>query len=295
MSFSSGYVAVVGRPNVGKSTLINALLGVKLLATSNKPQTTRHTINAIDTQDSYQIVFVDTPGMHIGNKKAINSYMNKTASSVFAYVDIILWVVEACQWTKEDNRVLEHIEKSSAPVVICLNKIDKIKQKNELLSFLTEISNKYDNAKDIFPLSAFKKKDISKIRSIILNYIPKRDIIFDKEWITDRSEKFVIAEFIREQLIRNLSKEIPYDITVIIEKFELHKDIFHITATILVNKESQKKIVIGRQGSFLKKIGEQSRTSIELFLNKKVFLKLWVKVNKNILKNRDNLFAYDKN
>ena len=241
MSFKAGFIAVIGSPNVGKSTLINELLGVKLLATSNKPQTTRHTINAIDTKESYQMIFVDTPGMHINNKKAINSYMNKAASSVFDYVDVVVWVLEVCKWTKEDQRVLEHIEKITTPLVICLNKIDKIKQNDQLLYFLQEISNKCNKANDIFPLSAFKKKDILEIRSIILKYIPKRNIIFDKEWITDRSEKFVIAEFIREKLIRALAKEIPYDITVIIEEFKLHKDIFHIQAIILVEKDSQKK------------------------------------------------------
>lgn len=297
MNFRAGFIAVVGSPNVGKSTLINEMLGVKLLATSNKPQTTRHIINAIDTKDSYQMVFVDTPGIHINNKKAINSYMNKSASSVFSYVDIVVWLIEACKWSKEEDRVLEHIEKAKVPVIICLNKIDKIKDSEEILKFLEKISNKFDKAKEIFPLSAFKKNQVLKIQSLILKYLPKREIIFDKEWITDRSQKFVIAEFIREKLIRSLKNEIPYEITVIIEKFVLHKNTFHITALILVEKDSQKKIVIGNKGSFLKKIGKEARISIEAFLDKKVFLSLWVKVDKNWSRNKNNLshYGYDNN
>jgi GTP-binding protein Era len=277
MSFQAGFIAVVGRPNVGKSTLTNELIGQKLSITSHRPQTTRHRIHAIDTTDNYQMVFVDTPGIHIGSKKAINAYMNRAASLTFNDVDMILWLVEAGKWTKEDERVLEHIGKVDVPVVLCVNKIDKFEKNDQVLPFLQKLSEKYDAA-EVFPLSAFKKAHSSALRSLILKYLPQREAIFDADYITDRTEKFVVAEFIREKLMRNLSNELPYDLTVEIEKFELDGRMYRIAARIFVDKASQKSIVIGHKGAVLKKIGEESRISIEGFLEKKVFLELWVKV-----------------
>ncbi|MCS5591540.1 MAG: GTPase Era [Gammaproteobacteria bacterium] len=277
MSFQAGFIAVVGRPNVGKSTLTNELIGQKLSITSHRPQTTRHRIHAIDTTDDYQMVFVDTPGIHIGSKKAINAYMNRAASSTFNDVDMILWLVEAGKWTKEDGRVLEHIAKVDVPVVLCVNKIDKLEKNDQVLPYLLKLSEKYQAA-EVFPLSAFKKAHSSALRTLILKYLPQRELIFDADYITDRSEKFVIAEFVREKLMRNLSNELPYDLTVEIEKFELDGSMYRIAARIFVDKPSQKSIVIGHKGAVLKKIGEESRLSIEGFLEKKVFLELWVKV-----------------
>ncbi|MEL0271198.1 MAG: GTPase Era [Gammaproteobacteria bacterium] len=278
MDFKSGFVAVIGRPNVGKSTIINEFMGQKLTITSPKPQTTRHRIHAIDTTKNYQIVFVDTPGIHISRKKAINSYMNRAASSSLKDVDVILWLVEACLWTKEDDRVLEHVSSLDCPVIMVINKIDKLKHPDMLLPYLQDMSVKY-NADEVYPLSAFKKNDVSKLKSMILKYLPVQSMIFDPDFITDRSEKFIVAEFIREKLMRHLSDELPYDLTVEIEKYELDGELQRVSAKIFVDKTSQKNIVIGKNGEMLKRIGTEARKSIEGFLEKKVFLQLWVKVS----------------
>jgi len=277
MNFQSGFIAVVGRPNVGKSTLINELIGQKLSITSHKPQTTRHRIHAIDTQTNYQMIFVDTPGIHIGNKKAINSYMNKTASSSFSEVDMILWLVEALKWTKEDQRVMEHLTKIKVPVILCVNKIDNLNTKDKILPYLENLGEKFQ-ANEVFPLSAFKKNHTNGLRKLILKHLPQQEALFESDYVTDRSQRFVIAEFIREKLMRNLSNELPYDLTVEIEKFDLDGKMYRISARIFVDKPSQKSIVIGAKGEMLKKIGQESRISIEGFLESKVFLELWVKV-----------------
>jgi GTP-binding protein Era len=277
MSHKAGFIAVIGRPNVGKSTLTNELIGQKLSITSHRPQTTRHRIHAIDTTDDYQMVFVDTPGMHIGNTKAINAYMNRAASSSINDVDIILWLGEGGKWTKEDARVLEHVSKAQVPVILCVNKIDKLKDKQAVLPFLAEIGQKYQ-PDDLFPLSAFNKPDTKTLRTLILKYLPEQGNIFDADYVTDRSEKFVVAEFIREKLMRHLTDELPYDLTVEIEQYELDGEMQRIAARIFVDKTSQKSIVIGNKGEMLKLIGTESRQSIEGFLQRKVFLKLWVKV-----------------
>ena len=279
MNFQSGFIAVVGRPNVGKSTLINELIGQKLSITSHKPQTTRHRINAIDTQTNYQMIFIDTPGIHIGNKKAINSYMNKTASSSLSEVDMILWLVEALKWTKEDGRVMEHLTKIKVPIILCVNKIDNLNDKNEILPYLENLGEKFQ-ANEVFPFTAFKKNHTNELRKLILKYLPQQDALFESDYVTDRSQRFVVAEFIREKLMRNLSNELPYDLTVEIEKFDLDGQMYRIAARIFVEKPSQKSIVIGNKGKMLKQIGEESRVSIEGFLERKVFLELWVKVRK---------------
>ena len=277
MNFQSGFIAVVGRPNVGKSTLINELIGQKLSITSHKPQTTRHRIHAIDTQTNYQMIFVDTPGIHIGNKKAINSYMNKTASSSLSEVDMILWLVEALKWTKEDERVMEHLTKIKVPIILCVNKIDNLNTKDEILPYLENLGEKFQ-ANEVFPLSAFKKNHTNDLRKLILKHLPQQEALFESDYVTDRSQRFVVAEFIREKLMRNLSNELPYDLTVEIEKFDLDGQMYRIAARIFVEKASQKSIVIGNKGKMLKQIGEESRVSIEGFLERKVFLELWVKV-----------------
>ncbi|HIF47110.1 GTPase Era [Candidatus Thioglobus sp.] len=278
MEFQAGFIAVVGRPNVGKSTLVNELIGQKLSITSHRPQTTRHRIHAIDTTDDYQMVFVDTPGVHIGNKKAINAYMNRAASSSIRDVDMILWLVEAGKWTKEDARVLEHISQVDVPVILCINKIDKLVSYQAVLPFLEKISEKYQPT-DLFPLSAFKKRDTVNLKKLILKYLPEQGLIFDADYVTDRSEKFIVAEFIREKLMRHLDDELPYELTVEIEQYELDGKMQRIAARIFVEKESQKNIVIGNKGEMLKVIGTEARQSIEGFLERKVFLRLWVKVS----------------
>ena len=294
MNFQSGFIAVVGRPNVGKSTLINELIGQKLSITSHKPQTTRHRIHAIDTQTNYQMIFVDTPGIHIGNKKAINSYMNKTASSSLSEADMILWLVEALKWTKEDERVMEHLTKIKVPIILCVNKIDNLNTKDEILPYLENLGEKFQ-ANEVFPLSAFKKNHTNDLRKVILKYLPQQEALFESDYVTDRSQRFVVAEFIREKLMRNLSNELPYDLTVEIEKFDLDGQMYRIAARIFVEKPSQKSIVIGDKGKMLKQIGEESRISIEGYLESKVFLELWVKVRQGLSNNKRALasLGYD--
>ena len=294
MNFQSGFIAVVGRPNVGKSTLINELIGQKLSITSHKPQTTRHRIHAIDTQTNYQMIFVDTPGIHIGKKKAINSYMNKTASSSLSEVDMILWLVEALKWTKEDERVMEHLTKIKVPIILCVNKIDNLNTKDEILPYLENLGEKFQ-ANEVFPLSAFKKNHTNDLRKLILKYLPQQEALFESDYVTDRSQRFVVAEFIREKLMRNLSNELPYDLTVEIEKFDLDGQMYRIAARIFVEKPSQKSIVIGDKGKMLKQIGEESRISIEGYLESKVFLELWVKVRQGWSNNKRALasLGYD--
>ena len=294
MKFKSGFIAVVGRPNVGKSTLINELIGQKLSITSHRPQTTRHRIHAIDTNDNYQMVFVDTPGIHIGNKKAINAYMNRAASSTISDVDIIIWLIETGKWTREDNRVLEHINKTDIPVIICINKIDKLKSTDKVLPFIQLVGEKYQ-PNEIFPLSAFSKNHTKSLRKLILKYLPQRDAIFEPDYVTDRSEKFIVSEFIREKLMRHLEDELPYDLTVEIDKYQLDGNMQRIAATIYVDKLSQKTIVIGHKGEMLKLIGTEARKSVEGFLERKVFLQLWVKVSSGWSDNKKALasMGYD--
>tara|TARA_B100000953_G_scaffold45328_1_gene34642 strand:- start:3120 stop:4004 length:885 start_codon:yes stop_codon:yes gene_type:complete len=294
MKFQSGFIAVVGRPNVGKSTLINELIGQKLSITSHRPQTTRHRIHAIDTSDNYQMVFVDTPGIHIGNKKAINAYMNRAASSTISDVDIIIWLIETGKWTREDNRVLEHINKTDIPVIICINKIDKLKSTDKVLPFIQLVGEKYQ-PNEIFPLSAFSKNHTKSLRKLILKYLPQRDAIFEPDYVTDRSEKFIVSEFIREKLMRHLEDELPYDLTVEIDKYQLDGNMQRIAATIYVDKLSQKTIVIGHKGEMLKLIGTEARKSVEGFLERKVFLQLWVKVSSGWSDNKKALasMGYD--
>lgn len=276
--FQTGFVAIIGRPNVGKSTLTNELLGQKISITSHKAQTTRHQIQVIDTTDKYQMILIDTPGMHLGENKAINSYMNRAASSSIEGVDVILWLVEAGIWRKEDARVLEHIKNTKSNVIVCVNKVDRLANNEKLLDYLTNISNKY-NATDIFPMSCFKSYDINNLRTLILKYLPQQQMLFSPNYITSRSEKFVVGEFIREKLMRNLSNELPYDLTVEIEKYQNIGKVKHIYAAILIDRKSQKSIIIGTNGSMIKKISTEARLSIEGFLEQKVFLKIWVKVS----------------
>jgi GTP-binding protein Era len=224
------------------------------------------------------MVFVDTPGIHIGNKKAINAYMNRAASSSIKDVDIIVWLIEVDKWTKEDSRALEHVSQSDVPVIVCINKIDKLKSVQSVIPFMKTVSEKYTPT-ELYPLSAFSKKDTSALRNLILKYLPIQDAIFDSDYITDRSEKFIVAEFVREKLMRHLDDELPYDLTVEIDKYELDGNMQRIAATIYVDKLSQKTIVIGHKGEMLKLIGTEARKSIEGFLERKVFIQLWVKVS----------------
>jgi len=276
-NFKCGYVAIIGRPNMGKSTLLNYMLGLKLSITSRKPQTTRHQIMGVKTVDNGQFIFVDTPGIHAGGKRAINRYMNRAASSVIHDVDVVLFLVQALKWTEEDELVLKKLENLEAPVVLVVNKVDKINDKDQLLPFISEISEKY-NFSNVIPISAMKGDNISQLEDYLLTKLPEAPAFFQEDEVTDRSTRFLTAEIIREKLVRELGNELPYQTTVEIEQYKDEEKITRIHALILVETKGQKVIVIGDKGARLKSIGTKARKDIEVLIDRKVFLKLWVKV-----------------
>lgn len=275
-----GFCAIVGRPNVGKSTLLNRLIGQKLAITSHKPQTTRHSILGVKTTDSAQIVYVDTPGIHKRGDHAMNRYLNRTARSALADVDLVLFVVEALRWTDEDQSVLEAISRLQMPIILVVNKIDTVRNKEALLPYLQEISAKSEFAA-VVPLSARKGDNLEPLEAQVVTALPEGDPVFPEDQLTDRSERFFAAELIREQLTRRYAKEIPYALTVEIEKFEEAGNLYRIDALIWVERQGQKNIIIGAKGEALKEVGTQARKEMEKFFDKKVFLQLWVKVKKS--------------
>lgn len=272
-----GYIAIIGRPNVGKSTLLNRILGLKLSITSRKPQTTRHQILGVKTLDNAQYIYVDTPGIHSGGKKAINRYMNKAASSVIHDVDVLLFLVQALKWTDEDQMVLDKLKDVKAPVILVINKVDTVEEKKTLLPFIQDVSQKYQ-FNNVIPLSAKKGENVEKLEQAIGDLLPENPPLFQEDEYTDRSVRFLVAELIREKLVRELGKELPYETTVEIEQFKEDEKLITIHAMILVEKKGQKAIIIGNQGSRLKSIGTKARLDMEKMLEKKVFLQLWVKV-----------------
>lgn len=275
--FHCGYVAIVGRPNVGKSTLLNRILGQKISITANRPQTTRHRIIGVKTTQNYQVVYVDTPGLHLGGKRAINRYMNRTASGSIADVDVIVFVVDAMRWTEEDEYVLEKLSQTTAPVFLAVNKVDTIPNKQDLLPHLQKLSEKRDYLQ-IIPLSAQTGEGVERLELGIESILPESPPFFPDDQITDRSERFLAAELVREKLVRSLVQELPYSTTVEIEKFSIEKGVRHIHAVIWVEREGQKGIIIGKKGQQLKRIGELARKDMERAFDGKVFLQLWVKV-----------------
>lgn len=275
--FHCGYVAIVGRPNVGKSTLINRILGQKISITANRPQTTRHRILGVKTTTSSQVVYVDTPGIHLGGKRAINRYMNRTATGSMVDVDVVVFVVDSMRWTEEDEHVLERIRNTNVPVFLVVNKLDTIANKEELLPHLQMLSEKWGFAQ-IIPLSAQTGEGLENLETEIESVLPVSAPFFPEDQITDRSERFLAAELVREKLVRLLTQELPYSTTVEIEKFTLENGVRHIHAVIWVEREGQKGIIIGKKGQQLKKIGELARKDMERAFEGKVFLQLWVKV-----------------
>ncbi len=272
-----GLIAIVGRPNVGKSTLMNNILGQKISITSKKPQTTRNSIIGIHTEDQEQVIYVDTPGLHKEEKRAINKLMNKAASSALGDVELVLFVVEAMKWHDDDEMVLNKIIRSKQPVVLLINKVDEIKHKEELMPFLQKVSAKH-NFEQIIPISAEKGTNVEAIKELVSDYLPENPFFFSEDDVTDRSSRFMAAEIVREKLMRFLGEELPYSVTVEIEQFKWDEKIWRINALILVEREGQKKMVIGSKGEKLKVIGRDARQDLEKLLDEKVYLELWVKV-----------------
>jgi len=290
-AFKSGYVAIIGRPNVGKSTLINRVLGQKLCITSRRPQTTRHRILGIKTEDDSQLIYVDTPGLHIDDKKAMNRYMNRAAASSIDDVDVILFVVDGMNWTDEDEKVLERLKVSAkAPVILVINKMDKLADKEVMLPHIEKLSARFDYA-NVFPISARKGMNLDELQKQIKQLMPEGDLIFPEDQFTDRSSRFLAAELVREQLFRHLGQELPYSITVEIEQFDDEEKLYRIGAVIYVERDGQKAIVIGKKGELLKSVGKDARLEMQSLFGRKVFLRLWVKVregwgdNERMLKN----------
>lgn len=272
-----GFVAIVGRPNVGKSTLLNKIIEQKISITSHKPQTTRHKILGIKTTDNVQVVYVDTPGVHIAEKRALNRYMNKAALAAMREVDLVIFVIEAPNWTKEDQFVLEKLAKIKCPVILAVNKVDIIKPKEALLPYIESLQKKLAFAA-VVPISAAKNINIDQLEREINKLLPLGEFLYSSEQITDRDPKFLAAEIIREKITKLLAQELPYASTVIIDQFTEKKKVLHISATIFVEREGQKLIVIGKNGEQLKTIGTYARQDMENLFNKKVFLQLWVKI-----------------
>ena len=272
-----GYVAIVGRPNVGKSTLLNHILGQKISITSRKPQTTRHQVLGIKTEDNHQIIFVDTPGLHKDAGKAINRYMNRAASAAIRDVDLVIFVVDRTAWTEEDSIVLEQIEQSGLPTMLVVNKIDLLADKTELLPHLQSLAAKAEFSA-ILPVSALRQHNVDALEAQILTLLPESGHFFPEDQITDRSQRFLAAEIVREKIMRQLGDELPYSIAVEIEEFAQEGQMLHISAVIFVERTGQKRILIGDKGSRLRSIGMDARRDMEGLFDSKVMLRLWVKV-----------------
>ncbi|MGF1715083.1 GTPase Era [Photobacterium chitinilyticum] len=274
-----GFIAIVGRPNVGKSTLLNRLVGQKLSITSRKPQTTRHRIMGVDTRDGYQAVFIDTPGLHIEEKRTINRLMNRAASSSLTDVELVLFLVDGTVWTADDEMVLNKLIKSELPTVLLINKVDNVKDKHELFPHLEELSKKMDFV-DVVPISAKSGTNVDAVEKIVREHLPEGEYYFPEEYVTDRSQRFMASEIIREKLMRFLGEELPYSVTVEIERFDFNPRTngFDINGLILVERKGQKKMVIGKNGEKMKVIGREARIDMEDLFERKVYLELWVKV-----------------
>ena len=292
--FRCGYVAIVGRPNVGKSTLMNRILGQKLSIVTAKPQTTRQRISGIKTTEKGQIVYIDTPGIHLAASRALNRYMNRIARASFHDVDLVLFLIEADRWTKQDEHVARALSSVDVPVYLVVNKIDRVPDKSRLLEFLHD-EVKTDRFNQVFLLSALKGQGVEDLEEKVLLSVPFSRPFYDEDLFTDRSERFLAAELIREQLMLRLHQELPYALTVEIEQFKREKGLVRLGAIIWVERDGQKHIVIGKGGSVLKQVGTQARRALEKLLGEKVFLQLWVKVSRDWSDNERALkqFGYD--
>jgi len=275
--YRCGYVALVGRPNVGKSTILNRLVGQKISITSRRPQTTRHRILGIKTDDQAQIVFVDTPGLHSQQPRAMNRYMNRAAADSLRDVDVVVFVVEGTRWQKDDDWILEKLEHVSCPVILAINKIDRVSDKAELLPHLEVLAAKR-HFTELIPVCAKSGDHLDRLEAAVRKLLPVSPPFYSEDQVTDRSERFLAAELVREKLFRKLGEEIPYGLTVEIERFKTEKRTLHIHALIWVEKNSHKPIVIGNKGERLKEVGREAREDMQKAFGHKVFLQLWVKV-----------------
>jgi GTP-binding protein Era len=272
-----GYVALVGRPNVGKSTLLNHLLRQKLSITSRKPQTTRHVLLGVDTDGAHQAIYVDTPGIHEHAKRQLNRQMVRAATAVLGDVDLILMVTERDVWTEEDELVLGYLREVRTPCFAVINKIDQLKRKELLLPAIDALSRK-DRFDEIFPVSALRDRGLDELRRAIFARLPERPHMFPPDQVTDQTERFLAAEIIREKLMRRLGDELPHHLGVVIESYKESDGLVDIQAEIIVERPGQKRIVIGAAGEKLKLIGQEARLDIEKMIDCKVMLRLWVKV-----------------
>jgi GTP-binding protein Era len=279
-AFRCGFVAVVGRPNVGKSTLVNAMMGRKVSNVTAKPQTTRHRILAVRTGEQEQIIFVDTPGLHRNAGRAMNRLMNRAAVSALADADLALFVVEATRWSEEDDDVLKRIKASKVPCIALLNKIDTVHPKERLLEAIDALSKRHDFV-EIIPVSARKRDNLEVLAGSIRGFLPESPPLFPADMQTDRSPEFHAAEVIRERLTIHLRDELPYGLTVQVEQYSQDRDRLTIDAVIWVERDSQKGIVVGKGGKMLKKIGQEARLALAKQLHRPVHLELWVKVKDN--------------
>jgi GTPase len=276
--FRCGAVALVGRPNVGKSTLLNALIGFRLSIVSPRPQTTRHRILGIANSEAGQVMYVDTPGLHRGAKRAMNRSLNRAARTAMAEVDVAVQLIEAGRWTDEDEALYAALVEQNVPRLLAINKVDQVREKGALLPFVAELGTHHDFA-EVHYVSALKHKGLDALQRAILQRLPIGPPVFGEDEITDRSERFLAAEMVREQLMLRLDQELPYATTVEIEQFKERADgMAEIHAVIWVEREGQKAIVIGQGGAQLKAIGSAARRHMERLFERKVFLKLWVKV-----------------
>ena len=288
--YRCGMVAVIGRPNVGKSTLINSIMGRKISIVTAKPQTTRHRILAVLTSDKQQIIFVDTPGLHRNAGKAMNRLMNRTAASALADADLVLFVSDATRWTSEDDDVLKRLKSCRAAVVALLNKVDKVHPKEKLLDAIALMAARHDFA-EIVPISAQKNDNLDRLLALLPNFLPVSPPLFPDNMHTDRSDEFRSAEVIREKLTLLLHQELPYGLTVQIERYVVEESGIAINAIIWVERDSQKGMVVGKKGSVLKKVGRAARLELADELQQAVHLDLWVKVKSNWADNEKDLMS----
>ena len=287
-AYRCGFVAVVGRPNVGKSTLINTFMGSKVSIVTAKPQTTRHRILAVHTSDAAQILFVDTPGIHRNSGKAMNKLMNRTATSALTDADLVLFVIDANHWTDEDNDVLKRVRDSGIPSIALLNKIDMVHPRDVLLEQLASLAERHE-FEEIFPISAKKGDNLDALLDRIPTFLPESPALFPDEMRTDRSPEFHAAETIREKLTLMLHQELPYGLTVQVERYAEEDGKIVINAIIWVERDSQKGIVVGKGGGRLKQVGTAARVDLKNQLGQPVHLELWVKVKKNWADNEKDL------